>query len=84
MTGTAGQQLLNALAEIEQLRMQLADHGEIITRLETENGRLRLMCADAIKHLEEAEIEIGRLRAEQLVLQDAPPSTVARALEPKP
>jgi hypothetical protein len=33
MTETVGQQLLNALAEVQQLRMQLADHGETITRL---------------------------------------------------
>ena len=45
MTGTAGQQLLNALAEIEQLRMQLADHGETITRLRA--------------YIETLEIELG-------------------------
>ena len=41
MTETGGQQLLNALAEVQQLRMQLADHGETITRLETEIRALR-------------------------------------------
>ena len=57
-TGAVGQRevweewLTEANAEVQQLRMQLADHGETITRLEVEIDRLRIENAALRRALE--------------------------------
>jgi uncharacterized small protein (DUF1192 family) len=64
-------------AEIDQLRMQLADHGETITRLETEIERLRAAHQE-IRELGNNKIVSGEGLFMRALL------IARRALEPKP
>ncbi len=64
-------------AEIDQLRMQLADHGETITRLETEIERLRAAHRE-IRELGNNKIVSGEGLFMRALL------IARRALEPKP
>jgi prefoldin subunit 5 len=64
-------------AEVHQLRMQLADHGETITRLETEIARLRAAHQE-IRELGNNKIVSGEGLFMRALL------IARRALEPKP